>query len=152
MTPSQLKIGTYTADTVKIIGTSKIYLLHPDSKKLTEMIFYIASNEGSVLLSCNTSLSPGYIQSRPRLDYLPPRASLITSNAGHPRKMKAQVQIQKQEITVQTSYQQQDAQVTTTTVAKLVTTQDQIMCEYPDVFEGIGKFPGPPYHVHVDPG
>ena len=26
------------------------------------------------------------------------------------------------------------------------------MHEYPDVFEGIGKFPGPPYHIHVDPG
>ena len=26
------------------------------------------------------------------------------------------------------------------------------MREYPDVFEGIGKFPGPPYHIHIDPG
>ena len=49
-------------------------------------------------------------------------------------KTKAQIQIRKQEITVQTSTQQQDAQVTTTTVCKLVTSQNQIMCEYPDVF------------------
>ena len=42
LTPSQLKIGTYTTDTVKIFGTSIIYLVHPDSKKLTEMIFYIS--------------------------------------------------------------------------------------------------------------
>ena len=75
LTPSQLKIGTYTTDTVKILGTCIIYLVHPDSKKLTEMIFYIASNEGSILLSCKTSLTLGLIQSRPRLDYLPPRAS-----------------------------------------------------------------------------
>ena len=95
LTPCRLKIGTYTMDTVKIIGTSIIYLIHPDSKKLIEMIFYIASNEGSVLLSCNTSLTLGLIQSRPRLDYLPPRVSLITSNADHPRKRKAQVQIPK---------------------------------------------------------
>ena len=107
----------------------------------------------SVLLSCNTSLTLGLIQSRPRLDYLPPRASLITRNADHPRKTKAQIQIQKQEITTQTTNQQQDVQVTTpTTVPKLLTTQDQIMCEYPDVFEGIGKFPGPPSNFHVDPG
>ena len=52
---------------------------------------------------------------------------------------------------MQTSNQQQDAQVITTTAPKLVTSQDQIMHEYPDVFEGIGKFPGPPYHIHVDP-
>ena len=23
---------------------------------------------------------------------------------------------------------------------------------YPDVFEGIGKYPGPPYHIQLDPG
>ena len=142
--PSQLKIGTYTTDTVKILGTCIIYVVHPDSKKLTEMIFYITSNEGSILLSCNTSLNLGLIHSRPRLDYLPPRASLITGNADHLRKIKAQTQIQKKEITMQTTNQQQDAQVTTTTAPKLVTSQDQIMCEYLDVFEGIGKFPGPP--------
>ena len=102
LTPCRLKIGTYKTDTVKIIGTSIIYLIHPDSKKLTETIFYIASNEGSVLLSCNTPLTLGLIQSRPRLDYLPPSVSLITSNADHLRKMKAQVQIKKQEIIAQT--------------------------------------------------
>ena len=98
LSPCRLKIGTYTTDTVKIIGTSIIYLIHPDSKKLMETVFYITSNEGSGLLSCNTSLTLGLIQSRPRLDYLPPRARLITSNANHLRKTKAQVQIQKQEV------------------------------------------------------
>ena len=27
----------------------------------------------------------------------------------------------------------------------------RILQEYPDVFEGIGKFPGPPYHINIDP-
>ena len=78
------------------------------------MIFYIASNEGSILLSCNTTLTLGLIQSRPRLNYLPPRGSLITSNADPSRKTKAQIHIQKQEITTQTTNQQQNAQVTRT--------------------------------------
>ena len=151
LTPCRLKIGTYTTETIKIIGTSIIYLIHPDSKKLTEMIFYIASNEGSVLLSCNTSLTLGLIQSRPTLDYLPPRVSLITSNTDHLKKTKAQVQIQKQEIIAQTSNQHQGTQVTTIKAPKLVTTQDQIMHEYPDVFKGIGKSPGPPHHIHENP-
>ena len=77
--------------------------VHPDNKKLTETIFYIASNEGSALLSCNTSLTLGLIHSRPQTPLLPPRASLTTSNADHPRKTRAQIQIQKQEITMQTS-------------------------------------------------
>ena len=97
--------------------------MHPDSKTLKEAIFHVTSNDGSILLSCNTSLSLGLIHPRPRLDYLPQRASLITSNADNPRKMKAQIQIQKQEITTQTTSQQQDAQVTITTAPKLVTSK-----------------------------
>ena len=147
--PSKLKIGTYTTDTIKIIGTTTIYLLHPDSKKLVETTFYIASNEGSVLLSCNTSLTLGLIPSRPRLDYLPPRARLITSNVDHPRHMKEQIQVQKQVITKQPD---QPHNTQSTILPKLITTQCQILQEYPDVFEGIGKFPGPLYHIHVDPG
>ena len=88
LTPCHLKIGIYMTDTIRIIGTTIIYLIHPDSKKPTKMTFYVASNEGSMLLSCNTPLTLGLIQSRPRLDYLPPRASLITSNEDHPRKTK----------------------------------------------------------------
>ena len=102
LTSCRLKIGTHTTDTIKIIGTIIIYLIHPDSKKPTEITFYIASNKGSVLLSCNTSLALGLIQSRPRLDYLPPRVSLITSNIDHTRKTKKkQVQVQKQEVITQ---------------------------------------------------
>ena len=149
LTPCKLKIGTYTMDTIKIIGTTTIYLPHPYSKKLVEMTFYIASNEGSVLLSCNTSLTLGLIQSRPRLDYLPPRARLITSNVDHPRKMKEQIQVQKQVIIKQYD---QHHNTQSTTLPKLITTQCQILQEYPDVFEGIGQFPGPLYYIHVDPG
>ena len=91
LTPCNLNIGTYTMDTIKIIGTTTIYLLHSDSKKLVETTFYIASNEGSVLLSCNTSLTLGLIHSRTKLDYLPPRVRLITSKVDHPRNTKEQI-------------------------------------------------------------
>ena len=36
-------------------------------------------------------------------------------------------------------------------VPKLATSKDQILCEYPDVLEGIGSFPGPSYHIQIDP-
>ena len=51
LTPCNLKIGTYMADTIRIIGTTTIYLIHPDSKQPTKMTFHVASNKGSVLLS-----------------------------------------------------------------------------------------------------
>ena len=149
LTPCNLKIGTYTTDTIKIIGTTTIYLLHPDSKKLVETTFYIASNEGSVLLSCNTLLTLGLINSRTKLDYLPPRVRLITSKVDHLRNTKEQIQVQKQVITRQPD-QHHSAQHTI--LPKLITTQSQILQEYPNVFESIGKFPGLPYHIHVDPG
>ena len=34
---------------------------------------------------------------------------------------------------------------------KLITSKEMIMQEYPDVFHGIGKFPGPDYHIQLDP-
>ena len=69
--PNKLQIGTYTNDTVKIVGTCKLCLFHSDTKKLVETIFYMATNDGSVLLSCTSTLVLDLIQPRPRQDYLP---------------------------------------------------------------------------------
>ena len=82
--PSKLEIGTYTTDTVKIVGYCMFYLVHPDTKKLMDVTFFVAVNDSTMLLSCKTTLMLGLIQPRTRLDYLPPRASLITSSADHP--------------------------------------------------------------------
>ena len=70
--PSELETGTYTTDTVKIVGSCNFYLVHPDSKKLLGVTFFVAINDGSVLLSSKTTLALGLIQPRSRLDYLSP--------------------------------------------------------------------------------
>ena len=93
LAPSTMEIGTYTTDTVKIVGSCILYLVHPGTKKLHEVVFYITGNDGSVLLSCTTILALGLIQPRTRLDYLPPGASLITSSVDHPMKTKCQVTV-----------------------------------------------------------
>ena len=195
---SELQVGIYTTDTVMIVGSCTIYRVHPDPKKLIEMTFYVAMNNGGALLSCKTTLLLGLIQPRPRLDYLPPRASLITSSADHPKKTKAVLHTQKQKVSAQTTKQEVSAQTTKQEVSaqttkqevsaqttkqevsaqttkqevsaqttkqevsaqtpaakrqvpKLITSKEMILCEYPDVFEEIGKFPGPDYHIQVDP-
>ena len=55
---------------------------------------------------------------------------------------------QKQEVSTQTPVttiaRKQD-------VNKLITTKEQILEHYPNVFEGIGKFPSPPYSIQLDP-
>ena len=59
----------------------------------------MAGNSGSGLLSCVTMLALGLLQPCTRLDYLPPRASLITSSADHPKKTisKVNVHVYRQE-------------------------------------------------------
>ena len=99
---SKLQIGTHTNDTVKIVGTCKLYLVHLDTKKLLETTFCVATNDGIMLLSCNSTLALDLIQPRSRLDYLPPRASLITSMQNNPMKAKqAQPSVHRSQVAAQ---------------------------------------------------
>ena len=60
-------------------------------------------------------------------------------------------------MSAQNQKQKVSAQTTVTTIArkqdvnKLITTKEQILEHYPDVFEGIAKFPGPSYCIQFDP-
>ena len=36
-------------------------------------------------------------------------------------------------------------------VPNIITSKEQILATYSDVFDGIGCFPGPPYHIQVNP-
>ena len=159
LVPNKLQIGTYTNDTVKIVGTCKLYLVHLDTKKLLETTFYVATNDGSMLLSCKSTCVLDLTQPRSRLDYLPPRAGLITSTQDH-LKMTKQVQLsvhRSQQVATQSKQQAASAQAHSTPstkkqqVSKLITSKEQIMIQYPDILEGIGKFLGPPYTIHLDP-
>ena len=70
LVPNRLQIRTYTNYTVKIVGTCKLYLVHLNTKKLLETTHYVATNDGSVLLSYKSTLAFDLIQPRSRLDYL----------------------------------------------------------------------------------
>ena len=70
--PCKMQISTYTADTVKIIGSCIFDVVHPDTKTLVPVTFYVANIDGSVLLSCTTTLALQLIKPQLRLDYLPP--------------------------------------------------------------------------------
>ena len=151
LTPCNLKIGTYITDMIRVIGTTIIYLIHPDSKQPIETTFHVTSNEGSVHLSCDASLNLRLIHSRPRLDYLPPQASLITSKEDHPRKTKLQIQVQKHEVITKPEDHHYHSNSNKSKQPTLIINQKQILQEYPNIFEGIGNFPGTPYHIQVDP-
>ena len=106
-----------------------------------------------MLLSCNSTLDLDLIQPRSRLDYLPPRASLITSTQDHPRKTRqAHLNVHRsQQVAAQSKHQVETNQNKQQQSSKLITSKDHIMAQYPDVFEEIGKFLGPPYTIPLDP-
>ena len=113
------------------------------------MTFFVAKNDGSVLLSCTTTLVLGPYPPRTRLDYLLPKASLITSSVDHPKKTGCQVAVHSS--TTDSPVPMQKNVVSKHEIPKLVTSKEQILRYYPDVFEGIGRCPGPPYHIQIDP-
>ena len=86
--PSNMEIETYTTDVVKIIGMCNFYLVHPNSKKLVKVTFFVAKENGSILLSCRTTMELGLIEPCTHLDYLPPKARLLTSTCDQPNKTK----------------------------------------------------------------
>ena len=152
LAPSKLQVGTYTTDTVKIIGSCTFHLVYPDTKRLLETTFYMVMNDGSVLLSCKTTLLLGLIQPRSRLDYLPPRASLITSSTDHPKKTRAVLHVQKQEVSTQKNKQKEATQTPAATKQgpRLITNKEMILQEFSDVFQVVGKFLGADYHIQID--
>ena len=90
LTVSSMEIETYMNHVVKIIGTCQFYLVHPESKQLMKVIFFVDKENGSVLLSCRTTMELGLIKPHAQLDYLPPKASLLTSTCDQPSRTKTQ--------------------------------------------------------------
>ena len=134
----------YTTDLVKIVGSCNIpFGPSWTPRKLLETTFYVAMNDGSVLLLCKTTLQLGLIQPRARLDYLLPRASLITSSADHPKKMKEVLHIQKKQVATQKKVPGKSTQLPAVKekVPKLITSKEMIMQEYPDVFQADWQVP-----------
>ena len=88
LTPSNMEIEIYTNDVVKVIGMCYFYLVHPESKQLIKVLFFVAKENGSILLSHRTTMELGLIRPHVWLDYLPPRASLLTSTCNQPSKTR----------------------------------------------------------------
>ena len=151
LTPSNMEIETYTSEIVKIIGMCHFYLVHPESKHLLKVTFFIAKENGSVLLSCRTTMELGLIKPCAHLDYLPPKARLLTSTCDQPSKTrpyKPVIHYMKEAVQPNMSVA---PLIKTQNDDQLVTRQEHIMAQFPDVFQGVGKFPGEPYRIQLDP-
>ena len=69
------------------------------------------------------------------------------------KETKAVLHVQNQEVSTQMTKQEVAAQTPAARkeVPKCITSKEMILHEYPDVFEGIGTFPGLSYHIQIDP-
>ena len=77
-----------------------------------------------------------------------PRKTKLTSLKVHRSKQEVSAQRQEPQSHVMTS-------MSTDTVQKsdldiIITSKEQILLSYQDIFKGIGRFPRPPYHIQVD--
>ena len=143
-TPSNMEIETYTNDIVRIIGMCHFYLLHLESKQVKKVMFFVAKENGSILLSCRTTMELGLIKTHVWLNYLPPRASLLISTYDQPSETKAHKSIIHH-------MREKPTMVSIPEDNQLITRKEKIIERFPDVFEGIGKFPGKPYKIQLDP-
>ena len=112
LTPSNLEIETYMNNVVNIIGLCQFYLVHPENKKLIQVIFFMAKENGSALLSWRTTMALELIKPHAKLDYLPPGASFQTSTCDHPNTTKPQkpnIHHMKEKQTMRTLPQNVDA-------------------------------------------
>ena len=93
---SDLEIDTYTTDTVKIVGSCQFNLVHLDTKKLQEVTFNVAKNDGSVLLSCTTTIALGlYKLTQDWIIYLQELASLqaLWTTQRRPESLSTQTKV-----------------------------------------------------------
>ena len=83
---NDIDLTVYTRHSVDFIGKCTFYMLNKATKQPIKVDFYIGKEEGSVLLSQQTVFQLQLLEVKPRLEYLPPRATLISSAADHPKK------------------------------------------------------------------
>ena len=78
-----------------------------------------------------------------------PRKTKLTSLKIHRSKQEVFAQIQEPQSNAMTSASTNIVQKSDLNI--VITSKEQILSSYPDIFEGIGRFSGPPYHIQVDP-
>ena len=116
----------YSTEKIKIIGSCELLIVHPDTKCFKEVTFKVVSHEGSVIVSCATSIDLNLIWPHSELnDRVPDCGRLIYSCADDPDKhtyKKAKPKASKTEVTqwknqdVQKENKQQKCQAPNSTV------------------------------------
>ena len=115
--------------------------------------FYVAPHSGSILFSCKDLVYLQLIQPHPVLIKCMPCETKIISSK-HDLAYINIVTRNKQASHYQSKQSSVPLQTTThipATNEQVSHTLEEVKKKYSDVFDGLGKFPGEPYHINLDP-
>ena len=86
---SKSGISTYTTEKTPVLGSCDLFIVHPNTRSLKLVTFQVVNCEGSIIISCATSLELGLIQLHIVLyTRVPDGRRLIFSSANDPKKMQ----------------------------------------------------------------
>ena len=125
--PVRCNMVTYTKTAIKNLGSATVFVKYP-GQPVTKLVFNVTDQEGSTLICCEDLLALGLVIPKSGLEEIPSDAHLVSSS----------------------SDDNQDVNNMTAT-PPLITCKEDIKKHYSDCLEGLGKFPGAPYHINVDP-
>ena len=126
-----------------------MYFLHAKQRhKRTFQSRFSSLQRKKAVSSCHEKQSSSYnlLEVKPRLECLPPRATLISSAVDYPKEIHAQSTSAPQQHDID-----KILRIDTPKKIRIIKTKDQILEQYPNLFKGIGRFPGEPYHIHTNP-
>ncbi len=127
--PVRCNITTYTKDSIKNLGSTSVFVKLP-GQPTVKLDFNVTNQEGSTLICCQDLLALGLVIPKAGLEEIPQDAHLISSNSDATQNVN---------------------NVTTSSAIPLVTQKEDIKKHFPDCLNGLGTFPGDPYHINVDP-
>ena len=125
--PIRCKMTTYTKDAIKNLGSVCVFVKYP-GQPTVKLDFNVTNQEGSTLICCQDLLSLGLVIPKSGLEDVPADATVISSQVDANQKIN---------------------NVDKTT--PIVRCKEDIRKHFSDCLDGLGKFPGQPYHINVDP-
>ena len=132
--PVQCTMRVYTTQVITNLGSLQVFIKYSGCKP-EPITFNITNQEGSVLLSCEDVLKLHLITPQPGLEHMVEGLKLIASQADI------------NQVSHKPNEQELSQELET---PKTITCKEDIQKYFPDVIDGLGTFPGKPYHINID--
>jgi len=127
--PVRCNITTYTKDSIENLGSTSVFVKYP-GQPTVKLDFNVTNEEGSTLICCQDLLALALVIPKAGLEEIPRDAHLVSSSSDETEDVN---------------------NVTSSTATPLVTRKEDIKKHFSDCLNGLGQFPGDPYHINVDP-